>query len=163
MASDGGAGVLWASRGARALICELPAREFCHCQITPPIAFPLLRSNGVVVGAFAKPPINPVVAASADSIGECSRCQSYPLIHPMLRVRRRGAFLAQAKILVPTFVAINLSNKLSGRYGATRADQLSVNAVLNFTDATSLPRLMPRQIAPALDLSSLLLRRELPP
>jgi hypothetical protein len=81
----------------------------------------------------------------------------------MLRARRFGTFLAQAKILVPTFVAINLPNKLPGRYGATRADQLSVNAVLNPPNATSLPRLMARQIAPALNLSSLLLRRELPP
>jgi hypothetical protein len=38
-----------------------------------------------------------------------------------------------------------------------------VNAVLNFPDATSRPRLMARQIAPALYLSGFLLRRELPP
>ena len=126
----------------------------------PPIAFPLLRSDGVVVGVLANPPVNPV-AASTDSIGECSRCQSYPLIHPMLRARRLGTFLAQAKILVPTFVAINLPNKLPGRYGATGADQLSVDAVFNFTDTTSPPRPMACKIAPALDLPGLLLGRAL--
>jgi hypothetical protein len=122
-----------------------------------PIAFPLLRSDGVVIGVLAKPPVNPV-AASADSIGECSGCQPYPLIHPMLNPGRRIAPLPPVKILVPTFVAINLPNKLPGRYGATRADQLSVNAVLNPPNATCLPRLMTRQIAPAQDLPSPLLR-----
>jgi hypothetical protein len=77
----------------------------------------------------------------------------------VLGAGRLGTLVAQAKILVPTFVAINLPNKLPGRYGATRADQLSVNAVLNPPNATGLPGLMARQISPALDLPSLLLRR----
>jgi hypothetical protein len=44
----------------------------------------------------------------------------------MLRARRLGTFAAQAKILVPTFVAINLPNKLPGRYGATRLRETDV-------------------------------------
>jgi len=42
---------------------------------------------------------------------------------------------------------------------APRPHHLSVNAVLNVLDATSAPRLVPRQIARALNLYSLLLRR----
>jgi hypothetical protein len=125
-----------------------------------PIAFPLLRSDGVVIGVLAKPPVDPA-AAFTDWIGECSRRQPYPLVHPMPGARRPGSFVAQAKILVVTFVAIDLPNKLPGRYGATRADQLSMNAVLNFPDATSLPRPMACKIAPALNLPGLLLGRAL--